>query len=191
MFTTWFPQCTPPTLVTRDYRDIRAFLEQHGDLVLKPLEGMGGASVFRVGASDPNLSVIMENLTHHQSRYIMAQRFIEEISEGDKRVLMINGEAVPYALARIPAPGELRGNLAAGATGVGKRLSERDRWICREVGPVLRRKGIVFSGLDIIGDYLTEINVTSPTGIRELDRIFDENIAGRLLDAVEKLIQTR
>lgn len=191
MFTAWFPQCAPPTLVTREYQDIRAFMDQHGDTILKPLEGMGGASVFRVSASDPNLSVIMEDLTRHQTRYIMAQRFIEEITEGDKRVLMINGEPVPYALARVPAPGELRGNLAAGAKGVGKTLSERDLWICGQVGPVLKEKGIVFSGLDIIGDYLTEINVTSPTGIRELDRIYDENIAGKLLDAIEALIQNQ
>lgn len=191
MFTAWFPQCAPPTLVTREYQDIRAFMDQHGDTILKPLEGMGGASVFRVSESDPNLSVIMEDLTRHQTRYIMAQRFIEEITEGDKRVLMINGEPVPYALARVPAPGELRGNLAAGAKGVGKTLSERDLWICGQVGPVLKEKGIVFSGLDIIGDYLTEINVTSPTGIRELDRIYDENIAGKLLDAIEALIQNQ
>jgi len=191
MFTAWFPQCAPPTLVTREYQDIRAFMDQHGDTILKPLEGMGGASVFRVSASDPNLSVIMEDLTRHQTRYIMAQRFIEEITEGDKRVLMINGEPVPYALARVPAPGELRGNLAAGAKGVGKTLSERDLWICGQVGPVLKEKGIVFSGLDIIGDYLTEINVTSPTGIRELDRIYNENIAGKLLDAIEALIQNQ
>jgi len=189
MFTAWFPQCAPPTLVTREYQDIRAFLDQHGDIILKPLEGMGGASVFRVSLADPNLSVIMENLTQHQTRYVMAQRFIKEISEGDKRVLVINGEPVPYALARIPAPGELRGNLAAGAKGVGKPLSERDLWICRQVGPVLKERGIVFSGLDIIGDYLTEINVTSPTGIRELDRIYDENIGGKLLDAIEDLLQ--
>ncbi len=191
MFTAWFPECTPPTLVTREYQDIRAFLEKHQDIILKPLEGMGGASVFRVGKADPNLSVIMEVLTHHQSRYIMAQSFIEEISEGDKRVLMINGEPVPYALARVPAPGELRGNLAAGAKGIGKLLSERDLWICDQVGPVLKEKGIVFSGLDIIGDFLTEINVTSPTGIRELDRIYDQNIGGKLLDAIETLIQDR
>ena len=189
MFTAWFPQCTPPTLVTREFQDIRAFLDRHGDIILKPLEGMGGASVFRVSSSDPNLSVIMETLTRHQTRYIMAQRFIEEITEGDKRVLVINGEPVPYALARIPAPGELRGNLAAGAKGVGKPLSERDLWICRQVGPVLKEKGIVFSGLDIIGDYLTEINVTSPTGIRELERAYDENIGGKLLDAIEDLLQ--
>jgi len=191
MFTAWFPQCAPPTLVTREYQDIRAFMDRHGDTILKPLEGMGGASVFRVSETDPNLSVIMEDLTRHQTRYIMAQRFIEEITEGDKRVLMINGEPVPYALARVPAPGELRGNLAAGAKGVGKTLSERDLWICGQVGPVLKEKGIVFSGLDIIGDYLTEINVTSPTGIRELDRIYDENIAGKLLDAIEALIQNQ
>jgi len=189
IFTAWFPQCTPPTLVTREYTDIREFLAEHHDIILKPLEGMGGASVFRVSATDPNLSVIMENLTHHQTRYIMAQRFIAEIADGDKRVLVVNGEPVPYSLARIPAPGETRGNLAAGAKGVGRPLSERDLWICRQVGPVLKDKGILFSGLDIIGDYLTEINVTSPTGVRELDHIYDLNISGRLLDVIEVILE--
>jgi glutathione synthase len=191
VFTAWFPQCTPPTLISRQYADLRSFLKEHRDIILKPLEGMGGASVFRVSTTDPNLSVIMENLTHHQTRYVMAQRFIAEIRDGDKRIIVINGDPVPYSLARIPAPGETRGNLAAGAKGVGKPLSERDLWICNQVGPVLKDKGIVFSGLDIIGDYLTEINVTSPTGIRELDRIFDLNISGLLLNAIEDIIHRK
>lgn len=186
MFTAWFAHCTPPTLVTREYQDIRSFLEQHQDLILKPLSGMGGASVFRVSTADPNVNVIMETLTEHETKFIMAQRFIPEISAGDKRVLVIDGEPMPYSLARIPAPGETRGNLAAGAKGVGKPLSDRDRWICQQVGPRLRELGVLFAGLDIIGDYLTEINVTSPTGIRELDTIYKDNISGRLLDVIEK-----
>lgn len=186
VFTAWFSQCAPPTLVTREYQDIRNFLKQNNDIILKPLEGMGGASVFRVSSTDPNLNVIMETLTNHQTKFCMAQRFIPEISEGDKRVLVINGEPTPYSLARIPAPGETRGNLAVGAKGVGKDLSDRDRWICQQVGPTLKEKGILFAGLDIIGDYLTEINVTSPTGIRELDGIYKANISGLLLDVVEE-----
>ena len=190
MFTAWFPECTPATLVTRQYAQIREFLAEHRNVILKPLDGMGGASVFKVSEADANLSVIMENLTLHQTRYIMAQQFIPEINAGDKRVLVINGEPVPYALARIPAPGETRGNLAAGATGVAQPLSERDRWICDQVCPALKERGIIFCGLDIIGDYLTEINVTSPTGIRELDTGFDLNIAAQLLDEIEILLHT-
>lgn len=185
MFTAWFPECAPPTLVTRDYADVKDFLGEYGDIIIKPLEGMGGASVFRVSSTDPNLNVILETLTAHQTRYAMVQRFIPDISDGDKRVLLINGQPIPYALARIPAPGETRGNLAAGAKGVGRPLSERDNWICRQVGPVLKEMGVLFSGLDIIGDYLTEINVTSPTGVRELDTIYNLNISSDLLDVIE------
>lgn len=186
MFTAWFAQCTPPTLVTRRYQDVKDFMREHDDIIVKPLHGMGGASVFRVTSSDPNLNVILETLTDHQTRFAMVQRFIPEISAGDKRVLLINGEPTPYALARVPAPGENRGNLAVGAKGVGRPLSERDRWICGQVGPVLKDMGVLFSGLDIIGDYLTEINVTSPTGIRELDAIYEMNISASLLDAIEQ-----
>lgn len=184
LFTAWFPQCTPPTLVARQGRQIREFLAEHGVIVIKPLGAMAGTLVFKLGRDDPNTSVIIEMMTKHDTRFVMAQRYIPEISLGDKRILMIDGEPVPYALARIPAPGETRGNLAAGAKGVGQPLSERDRWICAQVGPVLREKGILFAGLDVIGDYLTEINVTSPTGIRELDKLFDLNIAGQFLDIV-------
>ncbi len=184
LFTAWFPQCTPPTLVAREGRQIRAFLAEHEVIVVKPLGAMAGTLVFKLGHNDPNTSVIIEMMTKNDSRFVMAQRFVPEISAGDKRILMIDGEPVPYALARIPAPGETRGNLAAGAKGVGQPLSERDRWICAEVGPVLREKGILFAGLDVIGDYLTEINVTSPTGIRELDKLFNLNIAGQFLDVV-------
>lgn len=184
-FTVHFPQCCPPTLVTRRRMDIEAFLGDQGDIILKPLGGMGGFSIFRVKAGDPNFNVIIESLTNHGSSFCMAQRFIPEITEGDKRILLIDGEPVPYALARIPKPGETRGNLAAGGTGIGRPLSDRDRWIAGEVGPELRRRGILFAGLDVIGDYLTEINVTSPTCIRELDAQFRLDIAGDLMDRIE------
>lgn len=185
MYTAWFPQCTPPTLVTREYADLRAFLEEHGDIILKPLEGMGGASIFRVTGQDPNFSVIMEVLTQHRGRYVMAQRYIPEIRDGDKRVLIVDGEPLPWVLARVPAPGELRGNLAAGAAGVGRDIGERERWIAGQVGPALKESGVLLAGLDIIGDYLTEINITSPTCIRELDAHFSVNISGRVMDAIE------
>jgi len=189
LFCLHFPECIPPTLVTRRSTAIRAFLTAQRDIILKPLGGMGGTSVFRVRVDDPNISVIIETLTDHANRFIMAQRFVPEIAAGDKRILMVNGEPVPYALARIPAPGETRGNLAAGGRGHGIMLSERDRWIAQQVGPTLRERGILFAGLDVIGDYLTEINVTSPTCIRELDREFGLNIAGQLCDEIATKIQ--
>lgn len=185
LFTVWFPQCTPPTLVTRDDSQIRSFIREHGEVILKPLGGMGGASIFKVTTDDPNTSVIIETLTDRGTRYIMAQRFLPEIAQGDKRILLIDGEPVPYALARIPAAGELRGNLAAGGTGVGVPLSDRDRWICEQVGPTLRNRGLLFVGLDVIGDYLTEINVTSPTCIRELDAEYGLDIGGQFMAAIE------
>ncbi len=184
MFTLWFPQCAPPTLVTKKAAPLRAFLQEHQDIILKPLDQMGGASIYRVREDDPNISVIIETLTAHGRTLAMAQRYLPEISAGDKRILLVDGEPVPYALARIPLPGETRGNLAAGGRGEGRALSERDRWICAEVGPVLRAKGILFAGLDVIGDYLTEINVTSPTCIRELDGLYGLNISAQLLDAI-------
>ncbi len=186
LFTAWFPQCCPAGLVTRSRTRIKAFLEEHGDIILKPLDGMGGASIFRVRVEDPNTSVIIETLTAHGRRFTMAQRFVPEISSGDKRILLIDGRPVPFALARIPAPGETRGNLAAGGKSAGIALSERDRWICAEVAETLRRKGLLFVGLDVIGDYLTEINVTSPTCIRELDALYGLDIAADLLDAIER-----
>jgi glutathione synthase len=185
LFALRFPQCAPPTLVTRRGADLREFLEAHGDIILKPLGGMGGSSVFRVRRDDPNFNVIVETLTDRGTRFCMAQRFIHEILDGDKRILMVDGEAIPYALARVPRPGETRGNLAAGGRGEGRALTERDQWIAAEVGPELRRRGLYFAGLDVIGDYLTEINVTSPTCIRELDAQFDLDIAGDLLDRLE------
>ena len=184
LFTSLFPQCTPPTLVSRRADELREFHRHHRDIILKPLGGMGGASVFRVPPEDPNLGVIIETLTDHGQTYTMAQRFIPEITQGDKRILMIDGEPVPYALARIPAEGETRGNLAAGGRGEGIPLSEKDRWIAAQVGPELRARGILFAGLDVIGDYLTEINVTSPTCIRELDAQFGLDIAGDLMSVI-------
>jgi len=186
LFTAWFPQCCPDTLVTRKAALIRDFQQQHGDIILKPLDGMGGASIFRIKPNDPNFSVIIETLTEHGKTSVMAQKFIPEISEGDKRILMINGEPVPYALARIPAKGETRGNLAAGGRAEGRPLTEHDRWICEQVGPKLREKGLFFVGLDVIGNYLTEINVTSPTCIRELDAQFKLNIAADLMNCIEQ-----
>jgi glutathione synthase len=184
LFTSHFPQCCPPTLVTRNGDELRAFHREYGDVILKPLGGMGGESVFRIPQNDPNLAVIIETLTLHGSRYAMAQQFIPEISEGDKRILMIDGEPIPYALARIPAEGETRGNLAAGGRGEGMPLTDRDRWIAEQVGATLKSRGILFAGLDVIGDYLTEINVTSPTCIRELDSQYGLDIASDLMDAI-------
>jgi glutathione synthase len=184
LYTAWFSQCCAPSMVSRRIARLRDFLAEHRDIVVKPLNGMGGASVFRVRHNDPNVGVIMETITDNGRRSAMAQRYIPEITAGDKRILMIEGEPFPYALARIPAAGESRGNLAAGATGKGVELSERDRWICAQVGPALREHGIIFAGLDVIGDYLTEINVTSPTCIRELDKQYRSDIAGQLMDAV-------
>ncbi|MEN8178187.1 MAG: glutathione synthase [Pseudomonadota bacterium] len=184
LFTSFFPQCCPATLVTRQAGLLRDFVQEQQDIILKPLGGMGGASIFRVRQGDPNLSVIIETLTNHGREYTMAQRFIPEISEGDKRILMINGQPVPYALARIPAEGETRGNLAAGGRGEGVPLSDRDYWITQQVGPELKKRGILFAGLDVIGDYLTEINVTSPTCIRELDTQYNLDIAGDLMDCI-------
>jgi glutathione synthase len=189
LYTAWFPQCCPETLVTRQSHLIRDFLAQHQDIILKPLDGMGGASIFRIKKDDPNISVIIETLTEHGRKSVMAQSYIPEIIHGDKRILMINGEPVPYALARIPAEGETRGNLAAGGRAEGRPLTEQDRWICQQVGPVLREKGLIFVGLDVIGDYLTEINVTSPTCIRELDKQFELNIANDLMDSIEQQLQ--
>ena len=184
-YTAWFPHCAPPSLISRSHDDLRTFLQQQRKIVVKPLDGMGGRSIFVVDEADPNTNVILETLTEFGTRFTLAQRFIPEIDAGDKRVLLIDGEPVEYALARIPSPGESRGNLVAGAQGVGQELTARDRWLCGEVGPVLKDKGVLFAGLDIIGDYLTEINITSPTGIRELDREYDIDIADRLLVTIE------
>ncbi len=186
LFTFSFPDCIVASLVSRNPVQFKAFLQQHKDIIVKPLGGMGGDSIFRLKEHDPNLNVILETVTRHNSTYIMAQRFIPEIAQGDKRILLIDGLPVNYALARIPGEGETRGNLAAGGSGVGVPLNERDRWLCQQVGPVLRDKGLLFVGMDVIGDYITEINVTSPTCIRELDQLYKLNISGDLLDVIEQ-----
>ena len=192
LFISHFPACAPPTLVTRNAGLIKSFIEEHQEIILKPLDGMGGHSIFRTHTTDHNTNVIIESLTNHGSRFAVAQKYLPEIMHGDKRILMIDGEPVDYALARIPMAGEHRGNLAAGGTGKGVELSTRDRWICDQVGPVLRDKGLLFVGLDVIGDYLTEINVTSPTCIRELEAIYSIDIAGRLMDTLaRKLPQSK
>jgi glutathione synthase len=191
LFATQFPQCTPPTLVSRRVDILREFAVEQRDIILKPLDGMGGSSIFRHCEGDPNLSVILETLTRHGAQQIMAQGYLPAIKEGDKRILMINGEPIPYCLARIPAAGETRGNLAAGGRGEARPLTERDRWIAAQVGPTLREKGLLFVGLDVIGDYLTEINVTSPTCIREIDNAFGTKIAEQLMQAIAEQLAAR
>jgi glutathione synthase len=180
----WFADCAPLTIVTRSMSDMREFLSQHGRIVVKPLDGMGGKSIFVVIEGDNNANVIFETLTDYGQRFAMAQVYIPEISAGDKRILLIDGEPVPYALARIPSADDNRGNLVTGAIGKGIELSDSDRRICSQVGPVMKERGVIFAGIDVIGDYLTEVNVTSPTGIRELDSRFDLNIAGQMFDAI-------
>lgn len=186
LFTAWFAHHTPDTLVSRRDDHIRAFWHEHGDIILKPLDGMGGTSIFRVKKDDPNLSVIIETLTGYGQHFCMAQNFLPEIKDGDKRVLVVDGEPVPYCLARIPKTGETRGNLAAGGRGEARPLTESDWKIARDVGPILKEKGLIFVGLDIIGDKLTEINVTSPTCVREIEAAFPISITGMLMDAIEK-----
>ncbi len=187
----WFPEVCPDTVITRKASDFRAFLAKHGDIIVKPLDGMGGASIFRIQAGSPNIGVIIETLTNHESTYAMAQRYMPEIVEGDKRILMVNGEPVPYVLARLPAKGETRGNLAAGGRGVAQPLSESDRKIAEVVGPELVKRKILFAGLDVIGDRLTEINVTSPTCIKEINAEYDTNIALDLMRAIEQTLSKK
>ena len=191
LFATQFTQCTPPTVVSRRADVLREFAALHGDVILKPLDGMGGTSIFRHRVGDPNLSVILETLTANGTQQIMAQGYLPGIKDGDKRILMIDGEPVPYCLARIPAQGETRGNLAAGGRGEARPLSDKDRWIAEQVGPTLREKGLLFVGLDVIGEHLTEINVTSPTCIREIDNAFGTNIGALLMDAIERKLAAR
>ncbi|MGE8177724.1 glutathione synthase [Pseudomonas fluorescens] len=191
LFATLFPQCTPPTVVSRRSDVLRDFADHHGDVILKPLDGMGGASIFRHTAGHPNLSVILETLTHHGKQQIMAQGYLPAIKDGDKRILMIDGEPVDYCLARIPAAGETRGNLAAGGRGEARPLTDKDRWIAAQVGPTLREKGLLFVGLDVIGEHLTEINVTSPTCIREIDNAFGTNIGEMLMAAIDQKLKAR
>jgi glutathione synthase len=191
LFTAWFPELTPDTLVTRNSAQLKAFHQEHSDVILKPLDGMGGASIFRLKPEDANVSVVIETLTEHGSRFCMAQNYLPAIKDGDKRVLVVDGEPVPYCLARIPAQGETRGNLAAGGRGEARPLTESDWEIARKVAPVLREKGLIFVGLDIIGDRLTEINVTSPTCAREIEAAFPISVTGMLMDAIEKRLAAR
>jgi glutathione synthase len=185
VYTAWFPQCCAPTLVTRNMSEMMAFLREHGRIVVKPLHGMGGRSIFVVTQDDKNTNVIFETLTDYGQRFAIVQRYIPEIVEsGDARVLLVEGEPIPYALARIPSATDNRGNLAAGAKGVGRPLTDRERWVAKEIGSTLAAKGMVFVGLDVIGGYVTEINVTSPTGVRELDKQFNLDIGGQFIDAV-------
>jgi glutathione synthase len=189
-YTAWFPQCCAPTLITRSLGDMDAFLHEHGKIVCKPLDGMGGRSIFVTDVTDKNRLVIFETLTAHGSRFAMAQRYLPQIVEsGDSRVLLVEGEPMPYALARMPSADDHRGNLAAGALGVGRPLNDRDRWLSAQIGPALARRGMLFVGLDVIGGYVTEINVTSPTGIRELDKQFHINIGDLLMQAIERRLQ--
>lgn len=191
LFATLFPQCTPVTLVSRRPDILREFAKQQRDIILKPLDGMGGSSIFRHREDDPNLSVILETLTAHGTQQIMAQQYLPAIKDGDKRILMIDGEPVPYCLARIPATGETRGNLAAGGRGEARPLTDKDRWIAAQVGPELRKRGLLFVGLDVIGEHLTEINVTSPTCIREIDNAFDTKIGDQLMDSIARKLAER
>jgi glutathione synthase len=191
LFALHFPQCCPKTLVARDAKLLKAFVHELGQGVAKSLDGMGGTAIFRVSANDPNLNVILETLTHEGQELALVQQYLPEIKQGDKRILLIDGEPIDFALARIPQGDEFRGNLARGGAGRAQPLSERDRWIAAQVGPELRRRGLYFVGLDVIGDYLTEINVTSPTCIREIDKAFDINIAALLFDALEKRLSAK
>jgi glutathione synthase len=191
VFATHFPQCCPPVLVSADMARLKAFHQHHQDAIFKPLDGMGGDAIFRAKPDDPNVSVILEMLTQHGRQTIMAQQFIPDIKDGDKRILMIRGEPVPYCLARVPLVGETRGNLAAGGSGRPQPLTDRDLWIAGQVGPSLREKGLLFAGIDVIGDYLTEINVTSPTCIREIDAGYDLDIGGQLMDSIAEELNNR
>ncbi|MCK5829200.1 MAG: glutathione synthase [Methylococcales bacterium] len=191
LFTAWFPQCCAETMVAREPGRFKAFLKEHNEMILKPLDGMGGTSIFHIRENDPNLNVILEMMTEYSTRYIMAQRYLPEIKSGDKRILLVNGEPIAYALARIPTKGETRGNLAAGGRAEGRELTDRDLWIAKQVGPTLKEKGLVFVGIDVIGDFLTEINVTSPTCVQELDKAFGLNISGQFMDHIENVLETR
>ena len=189
LYTAWFPQCTVPTIVSSQTQTLRSFIAEQQDVILKPLDSMGGSSIFHVKQGDANTNVIIETLTLNNTKPIMAQRFIPEITQGDKRILLIDGKPIPYALARIPSATDHRANLATGGTGKGIELSERDYWICEQVAPTLKEKGLIFVGIDVIGDYLTEVNVTSPTCIRELDEQFNINISATLMDCIEEKLQ--
>jgi glutathione synthase len=191
MFTAWFPQCTPPTLFSRDMATLRAFHAEHGDVIYKPVDGMGGQGIFRVGADGMNLGAVLEQLTGNGATTIVAQKYLPAIKDGDKRILMVDGEPVPYCLARVPMAGETRGNLAAGGSGRPQPLTDKDRWIAAQVGPALKERGLLFVGLDVIGEHLTEINVTSPTCAREIDKAYGTDIGGQLIAAIEARLAAR
>ena len=192
VYTAWFPQCCAPTLITRDMGDMAAFLREHGKIVCKPLDGMGGRSIFAIESGDKNTPVIFETLSDYGERFVVVQRYLPEIvTSGDSRILLIDGEAHPQALARIPLATDNRGNLAAGATGVGRELTERDRWLAGQIGPALAKAGMLVVGLDVIGGFVTEINVTSPTGLRELDKQFGSDIGATLMQAIERRLGSR
>lgn len=191
LFTAWFADLTPKTLVTRSNERIRQFHQENKDVIIKPLDGMGGSSIFRLKENDPNVGVILETLTAHGSQYAMVQEFIPDISNGDKRILIVNGEPMPYCLARIPAKGETRGNLAAGGRGEARPLSATDKFIAEAIAPELKKRGLYFVGLDVIGDKVTEINVTSPTCIREIEAAYPINISGKLMDAIEEQLANK
>jgi glutathione synthase len=186
VYTAWFPECCAPTLITRDMADMGAFLREHGRAVCKPLHGMGGRSIFVLEEGDKNRNVVFETLTDYGTRYAIVQRYLPQIvTEGDCRIILIDGEPVPFALKRVPSGDDNRGNLAAGASAESRPLNERDRWLCAQMGPKLKAQGMIFVGLDVIGDYVTEINVTSPTGIRELNKKHGVDIGGMLMDAIQ------
>jgi glutathione synthase len=191
LFTAWFPELTPKTLVTRNNQKIREFHKENKDIIIKPLDGMGGSSIFRIGENDPNVGVILETLTANSTQYAMVQEYLPEIVDGDKRILIVNGEPMPYCLARIPAQGETRGNLAAGGRGEARPLSASDKFIAETIAPELKKRGLFFVGLDVIGNKVTEINVTSPTCIREIEAAYPINISGKLMDAIEQNIRKR
>jgi glutathione synthase len=192
VFTAWFPQCCAPTLITRSMPDMHAFLQQHTRIVCKPLYGMGGRSIFVIDRGDKNANVIFETMTEYGTHFAIVQKYLPEIvASGDSRVLVIDGEPAPYALARIPSATDNRGNLAAGARGEGRELTERDRWLVAQIGPTLRERGMLFVGLDVIGGYVTEINVTSPTGVRELDKQFKTQLSNLLMDAIARRLAER
>jgi glutathione synthase len=189
VYTAWFPECCAPTLITRDMHDMGEFLSEHGKAVCKPLDGMGGKSIFVLEQGDKNRNVVFETLTDYGTRYAIVQRYLPEIvTAGDCRIILVDGEPVPFALQRIPLPDDNRGNLAAGARAESRALNERDRWLCAQIGPKMRAAGMIFVGLDVIGDYVTEINVTSPTGIRELNQKHGIDIGAMLVDAIGKTL---
>jgi len=192
VYTAWFPECCATTLITRDMGDMQAFLQEHGTIVCKPLNGMGGRSIFVVEKNDKNATVVFETLTDYGSRYTIVQQYLPEImTSGDSRILLIDGVPAPYALARMPSATDNRGNLAAGATGIGRPLNDRDRWLCERIGPSLKAHGMLFVGLDVIGGFVTEINVTSPTGIREIDKKFNTRLGAVLMDAIAQRLDAR